>query len=240
MQQSFLTILENKEIAPLVYRMVLVNPGVNLKPGQFLDLRVPGKSLRRPISICSYNEKTIELVYKVVGQGTKILSEMTGEVEALLPCGNGFDLSLLPDTFLVAGGGIGTATMIAVIEEALKEGRKVYGVFGFHDPSQAFYEDRIKALGIPYSYCYDVDGTNAVKEMVRLGWDKLPFAACGPMVMLKALANTNSASGLLSLETRMGCGFGACMGCSMKFKDGMKRICKEGPVFEKEEILWEN
>lgn len=235
-------ILKNINIAPNVYQMTLQADTSWIKrSGQFVNVTVVPKKLKRPISITSWNEDSFVLTYKVIGEGTKILSEKThGKLELLSGCGNGFDLDKFHDEILVIGGGIGCAPCIGVIQEAIKKGMKVKVIFGFRSKSEAYFQNELDQFKVEYVYAYDDQNENVVSMMKQLKWDQIPFVTCGPIRMMQNVAKENNAFGLVSLETRMGCGFGACMGCSLETHSGMKRICKEGPVFEKEDVIWEN
>ena len=234
-------ILKNEKIALDVYQMTLESDTSWIKrPGQFVEVTVEPKKLKRPISITSWDDEKMTLTYKVVGEGTKIMSEKTDSIEILTDLGNGFDLRLFDDEILVIGGGIGCAPCIGVIQEAVKKNLKVKVIFGFRSEEEAYFQDVLEKMNVEYVYAYDNKNENVITKMKEMNWDNIPFATCGPTRMMQAVATENSAFGLVSLETRMGCGFGACMGCSVKMKSGMKRICKEGPVFEKEEVIWEN
>lgn len=236
-------ILKNEKIAPDVYQMTLsIDTSWIHNSGQFVEVSVQPMKLKRPISITSWTDSTMTLTYKVVGEGTRIMSEMKEDsyVEMLTNCGNGFDLSNFKDEILVVGGGIGCAPCIGVIQEALKLGLKVKAVFGFRSEEERYFEKELEEFGVEYAFAYDNKKENVVTKMKEMNWDNIPFATCGPTRMMQAVCANNPSYGLVSLETRMGCGFGACMGCSVEMKSGMKRICKEGPVFEKEEVLWEN
>ena len=209
-------ILENKLLAKDVYRMILKGDTQYIKvPGQFINLKIDGCYLRRPISISDYDENTITIIYKTVGKGTKIMSKMNiGEkLDILTGLGNGFNTSLSGQKPLLIAGGVGTPPMYKLCKELIKDGKKPIVVLGFN--SKGFVTDVIKSLK-DYTYYY----------------------ACGPMPMLKAVYDEVQTDGELSFEERMGCGFGACMGCSIQTTEGTKRVCKEGPVFRKEEIIW--
>lgn len=235
-------ILRNEEIAPQVFQMKLGCDASWVKrSGQFVDVSIQGKKLKRPISLTAYTKDSLTLTYKVVGEGTKILSELKqGTLEILTDCGNGFDLSAFNDELLIIGGGIGCAPLMGCIQEAIKKGCKVKVIFGFRSEAESYFKKELDEMGVEYVFSYDDQHENVVDKMLEMKWDNLPFCTCGPLRMMENVCKNNSSFGLVSLETRMGCGFGACMGCSVKLKSGMKRICKEGPVFEKEEILWEN
>ncbi|MDE6931881.1 MAG: dihydroorotate dehydrogenase electron transfer subunit [Oscillospiraceae bacterium] len=212
-------------------------------PGQFINVKADGHFLRRPISICDWDEETamITIVYKVVGKGTEALSRMqSGQaLDVLCGLGNGFDVSKCGEKTLVIGGGAGVPPMYGLAKELLRAGKTPVAILGFNTIKEMFYVDDFQALGIE-TIVTTVDDSFGVKGFVT---DALPeqydyFCACGPLPMLKAVYNATATSGLLSFEERMGCGFGACMGCTCKTKYGDKRICKDGPVLEKEEIIW--
>ena len=234
-------ILKNEKIAPDVFQMTLgCDTSWIKKSGQFVEVTVEPKKLKRPISITSWTNDTLTLTYKIVGQGTKIMTKKEKDIEILSDCGNGFDLSKFDNEILVIGGGIGCAPCIGVIQEAMKMNLKVKVIFGFRSKAEKYFEKELNEMGVEYAFAYDDNHENVVTKMKELKWDHLPFVTCGPTKMMQAICMNNDAFGFVSLETRMGCGFGACMGCSVKMKSGMKRICKEGPVFEKEEVIWEN
>ena len=213
-------------------------------PGQFINIKVRGLTgdlfLRRPISICDWDENGLTIIYKVVGKGTAALSIMVpGQYDVLCGLGNGFDVSKCGQKTLVIGGGVGVPPMYGLAKALLKAGKTPVAILGFNKKAELFYEDKFRALGIE-TIVTTVDGSYGQKGFVT---DAFPaeydyFCACGPLPMLKAVYNTSTTSGLMSFEERMGCGFGACMGCSCKTKHGNKRICKDGPVLEKEEIIW--
>ncbi len=234
-------------LAPSVYRMKLNSTsGEELKPGQFINIALEGKYLRRPISVCDF-EKTLEgaivtIIYKVVGQGTEQMAGMLpGEkLDVLEGLGNGYDLSDAGNAPLLIGGGVGVPPMYYLARKLTEEGKPVTVILGFNTRSEIFYEDEFKALGCK-TIVTTVDGSCGIKGFVT---DALPadysyYYACGPEPMLKAVFRACASSGQMSFEERMGCGFGACMGCSCKTVTGYKRICKDGPVMRKEEILWE-
>ena len=235
-------IVNNEKIALNTYQMKLLCDSSWIKrSGQFVNVAVDSKKLRRPLSITCYDEKHIVLTYKVIGEGTKLLSmKKSGEIEILNGLGNGFDLDVFESEVLVIGGGIGCAPLMGTIKEALQRGLNVKVIFGFKNKQEALFQKELEQLGVEYRYSFDDQNENAVDKMIEMKWDHLPFCTCGPVAMMKSVCEHNSSYGLASLETRMGCGFGACMGCAVEMKSGMKRICKEGPVFNKEEILWEN
>ena len=242
-KQGFYKILYNFELAPKVFRMVLEgDTSALLAPGQFVNIKLEGKFLRRPISVCDYDDKTITLIYKVVGDGTEQMSKMVqGEVLDLLTgLGNGFNPEKAGDKPLLIGGGVGIPPMYNLCKKLLKMGKKPTVILGFNQKSEIFYEDAFKALGA-HTIVTTIDGSYGVKGFVTNAMENIDydyFFTCGPMPMFKAIESVAKTSGQYSFEERMGCGFGACMGCSCKTKYGNKRICKDGPVLLREEIIW--
>ncbi|MBE6779117.1 MAG: dihydroorotate dehydrogenase electron transfer subunit [Ruminococcaceae bacterium] len=243
-KQSIFTIIENSRLTDTVYRMVLEGDTSAITgPGQFVNIRLEGRFLRRPISVCDYDATTLTILYKVVGAGTAQMAELPeGDVlDVLSGLGNGYDLTDAGDMPLLLGGGVGVPPLYRLAKDLIAAGKKVTVVLGFNTAEEVFYEDEFRALGA----CVTVttaDGTRGVKGFVT---DALPtdysyFYTCGPEPMLRAVYKATAISGQFSFEERMGCGFGACMGCSCKTITGYKRICKEGPVLRKEEILWED
>ena len=207
-----------------------------------MNIQLTGKFLRRPISVCDYDGETLTIVYKVVGKGTEQMASMTaGEtLDILTGLGNGYDLAPAGDRPVLLGGGVGVPPLYHLAKRLLALGKEVTVVLGFNTASEIFYEKEFQALGCKV-FVTTVDGSYGKKGFVT---DALPedytyFYTCGPEPMLKAVYRTTNTSGQMSFEQRMGCGFGACMGCSCKTLTGNKRICKEGPVMRKEEILWE-
>ena len=243
MKQGLFEIVENTRLTASVYRMRLVGDTSHItRPGQFVNLKLDGFYLRRPISVCDCVGDTLTLVYKVVGKGTEAMSRMTeGKVDILTGLGNGYDLSLSGNKPLLLGGGVGVPPLYLLAKELIKEGKEVTVILGFNTKEEIFYEEEFKALGAKVLVA-TADGSYGVKGFVTNaieGLDYTHFYTCGPEPMLKAVCKATVTSGQLSFEERMGCGFGACMGCSCKTLTGNKRICKEGPVMKKEEILWE-
>ena len=243
MKQGIFTIVENQALTSSVYSMVLEGCTSEIKnPGQFVEVSIPGRFLRRPISVCRWAEGRLTLIYKVVGQGTADLSAMApGQtLDLLTGLGNGYDLSITGDHPVLLGGGVGVPPMYNLAKKLLEQGKKVSVILGFNTKSEIFYEDEFKALGCDVTVT-TVDGSYGVKGFVTdaLPEDYTHFCCCGPEPMLKAVYRATTTSGQMSFEERMGCGFGACMGCSCKTLTGNKRICKDGPVMKKEEILWE-
>ena len=242
MKQSFFTILENKALTKDVYRMVLEgDTSAITAPGQFVNIQLSGKFLRRPISVCDWNETTLTIIYKVVGKGTEQMSAMNpGErLDILTGLGNGYDLTLCGEKPVLLGGGVGVPPMYGLAKHLRAMGAEVSVILGFNTKDEIFYEEEFKALGCSVQVT-TVDGSYGIKGFVTdaLNMEYTHFCTCGPEPMLKAVYKATHTSGQMSFEERMGCGFGACMGCSCKTLTGYKRICKEGPVMKKEDILW--
>ena len=242
MKQVLYTVTGNQELAPGVWEMSLAGDTSPITaPGQFINIKLDGFFLRRPISVCDWDGQGLTIIYKVVGKGTAAMRAMQPgqELDVLSGLGNGFDVAKCGQRTVVIGGGAGVPPMYGLAKRLLAAGKAPSAVLGFNTESEIFYEDQFRKLGIE-TVVTTVDGSYGQKGFVT---DALPgtydyFCACGPLPMLKAVYNASSTSGLLSFEERMGCGFGACMGCSCKTKYGNKRICKDGPVLEKEEIIW--
>ncbi len=244
MKQGIFKISENKKLTDNVYRMVLVGDTSDITAcGQFINIQLDGLYLRRPISVCDRDETSVTIIYKVVGKGTEQMSNMVvGEtLDVLTGLGNGYDLSLSGDKPVLLGGGVGVPPLYMLAKELVSQGKEVSVILGFNNQSEVFYEQEFKALGCNVTVT-TVDGSYGVKGFVTNAYpdDYTYFYTCGPEPMLKAIYKTAKTSGQMSFEERMGCGFGACMGCSCKTIAGYKRICKDGPVMKKEEILWED
>ncbi|HIR31560.1 MAG TPA: dihydroorotate dehydrogenase electron transfer subunit [Candidatus Faecousia faecavium] len=243
MKQSLFQIVSNEALTDSVYKMILSgDTSAITAPGQFVNIQLTGKFLRRPISVCDYDESTLTIIYKVVGAGTEQMSAMKpGEMlDILTGLGNGYDLNLAGDRPVLLGGGVGVPPMYNLAKKLIAMGKEVSVILGFNTASEIFYEQEFKALRCK-TYVTTVDGSYGKKGFVT---DALPenytyFYTCGPEPMLKAVYRATTTSGQMSFEERMGCGFGACMGCSCKTLTGYKRICKDGPVMKKEEILWQ-
>ena len=244
MKQGIFTIISNEALTDSVYKMVLSgDTSAITASGQFVNIQLAGKFLRRPISVCDYDSQTLTIVYKVVGKGTEQMSAMkSGEkLDILTGLGNGYDLSLSGDKPVLLGGGVGVPPMYNLAKKLIALGKDVTVILGFNTKSEVFYEEEFKALGCNVIVA-TADGSHGVKGFATTPLAELDytyFYTCGPEPMLKAVYKATSTSGQMSFEERMGCGFGACMGCSCKTLTGYKRICKEGPVMKKEEILWE-
>ena len=244
MKQSIFKILTNEALTSSVYRMTLEgDTSAITAPGQFVNIRLEGKFLRRPISVCDWEAGKLTLVYKVVGHGTAQMAAKTpGEaLDILTGLGNGYDLTLTGENPVLVGGGVGVPPMYGLAKLLRALGKPVQVILGFNTKEEIFYEEEFKALGCTV-YVTTVDGSYGIPGFVTDALKNLSyshFCACGPEPMLKALYKASTTSGQMSFEERMGCGFGACMGCSCKTLTGNKRICKEGPVMKKEEILWD-
>ncbi len=244
MKQALFEIVENKKLTESVWKMTLSGDVSDITaPGQFVNIKLDGLYLRRPISVCDVSENTMTIIYKVVGKGTKQLSEMPcGVLDVLTGLGNGYDLSDAGQSPVLIGGGVGVPPMYLLAKKLIAQGREVKVILGFNTADDVFYEEEFKALGAQVVVT-TVDGTYGLKGFVTdalKDMDYTYFYTCGPEPMLKAIYKASKTSGQMSFEKRMGCGFGACMGCSCKTITGYKRICKEGPVMRKEEILWED
>ncbi|MBQ7203671.1 MAG: dihydroorotate dehydrogenase electron transfer subunit [Eubacterium sp.] len=232
----------NTKIAKDVYKMILEGDTSEITaPGQFINIKLDGFFLRRPISICDYDKNSITIIYKVVGEGTEYMSTLSegGELDCLAGLGNGYDITESAKP-LVIGGGVGVPPLYTLTKELIAKGKKPTVILGFNTKDEVFYYDEFKALGCD-TLVTTVDGSFGVKGFVSdamKGVEYDYFYTCGPMPMFKAIESTVNTSGQYSFEERMGCGFGACMGCSCKTKDGYKRICKDGPVLRREEIVW--
>ena len=244
-KKGIYTILSNEPLTPVVYRMVLEGDTQYItRSGQFINIELEGKFLRRPISVSDYDATTVTIIYKVVGSGTEQMREMKAgqKLDILTGLGNGFNTENEAQRPLLVGGGVGVPPLYNLAKRLLEEGKKPMVILGFNTKSEIFYEEQFKALGVEV-YCSTADGSYGVKGFVtdvirekELQFDYL--YTCGPLPMLKALYDATEVGGEFSFEERMGCGFGACMGCSCKTKYGNKRICKDGPVLKREEIIW--
>ena len=236
-------ILANEPLTAVVRRMVLAGDTQWIvRPGQFVNIALEGRYLRRPISVCDYDAATLTLIYKVVGEGTAQMARMEpgGQLDLLTGLGNGFATDNDARRPLLVGGGVGVPPLYNLAKVLLAAGKPVQIVLGFNTAAEVFYAGEFRALGCSVTVA-TADGSAGVKGFVTdalVGLDFDYFYACGPLPMLRALSQAAACDGQLSFEERMGCGFGACMGCSCKTLTGSKRICKEGPVLMKNEILW--
>ena len=240
MKQAFFQVIENTALTSNVFRMKLTGDTEGIRTGQFVNIKLDGLFLRRPISVCDVEDGVLTLIYKVVGKGTEQMSRMqTGELDVLTGLGNGYDLSLSGDRPLLIGGGVGVPPLYLAARQLRAQGKEVSVILGFNTKDEVFYEKEFAALGCHVTVT-TVDGSYGVKGFVTNAMQPgyTHIYTCGPEPMLKAVYNASETSGQFSFEERMGCGFGACMGCSCKTKYGNKRICKDGPVLVKEEIIW--
>ncbi|MBQ9037448.1 MAG: dihydroorotate dehydrogenase electron transfer subunit [Erysipelotrichaceae bacterium] len=216
---------------------------LSLNPGQFVEIKLDGFYLRRPISVAYGDKHELVIIYKVVGKGTKVLSEMhDGKLDILYDLGNGYDLSLSGKKPLLIGGGVGVPPLYYLAKQLIDLKKEVTVILGFNKKEEVFYEEEFKELGCEVIVC-TVDGSYGTKGFVTAPMSDLNYSyfyTCGPLPMLKAVYDGSSTEGQFSFEERMGCGYGVCMGCTTKVKGGYKRICKEGPILNKEEILWED
>ncbi len=244
MKESVFRIKENRNIAPLTFLMVLEGDCAGMdRPGQFVNIKIEGFFLRRPISVCDVRDGELTLIYKTVGKGTLAMSGMKEgqELSLLTGLGNGYDITKAGEAPLLLGGGAGVPPLYLLARKLRAEGKKVSVVLGFNRREEIFFEKEFSDLGCDVTVT-TVDGSAGVRGFVT---DGMPehysyFYTCGPEPMLRAVKRAASTSGQFSFEERMGCGFGACMGCTCRTVTGYKRICKDGPVLEKEEILWED
>ena len=241
MKNLIFEIISNRKIAKNTYECVLSGDITDIKCGQFVNITIDGQYLRRPISVCDAEDGKLTLIYKVVGVGTEKMANMIPgtKLDLLTGLGNGYDVSKAGNKPLLIGGGAGVPPMYKLCKELIGEGKNVSVILGFGSKDEVFYEDEFKALGAE-TYVTTVDGSYGIKGFVTdaMDIDYTYFYTCGPEPMLKAIYNKSVSSGEFSFEERRGCGFGACMGCSCKTKYGNKRICKDGPVLVKEEIIW--
>ncbi|MBR3677328.1 MAG: dihydroorotate dehydrogenase electron transfer subunit [Alistipes sp.] len=245
MQRVVLTVAKNLPLTPLIYEMQLVGDVSGItRAGQFVEIALDGLYLRRPISVCDYEEGRLTLVYKVVGKGTDLMSQMAEgtELDVLTGLGNGFDVDYECRKPLLVGGGVGVPPLYRLTRDLIARGKEVSVVLGFNTESEIFYAERFEALGAKVIVA-TADGSVGIKGFVtdairESGVEYDYFYSCGPLPMLKALCSATTTSGEVSLEERMGCGFGICMGCSIMTANGAKRVCKDGPVFKKEEVIW--
>jgi len=244
MKQGFFEIIENIPLTDNVYRMKLKGDTSDITAsGQFINIKLDGLFLRRPISVYDCEGDVVTIIYKVVGHGTEQMSCMKkGTLDVLTGLGNGYDLALSGNEPLLLGGGVGVPPLYLLAKKLIAENKKVSVILGFNTKNEVFCEEEFKALGAKV-YVTTVDGSYGTKGFVTDVMKELEYShfyTCGPEPMLKAVYKSSVTSGQLSFEERMGCGFGACMGCSCKTVTGNKRICKEGPVLKKEDIIWEN
>ena len=243
MKDTVFKLVSNREIARATFEMVLAGDTSEItRPGGFVNIKLEGFYLRRPISVCDVTDETLTIIYKVVGAGTLAMSKMKCgcELHVLTGLGNGYDLTTSGDKPLLIGGGAGVPPMYLLCKRLVAEGKHPSVILGFGKSDEVFYEDKFRLLGVPVTVT-TADGSYGVRGFVTdamCGVDYTYFYTCGPEPMLKAIYDKTATSGQFSFEERMGCGFGACMGCTCKTKYENKRICRDGPVLVKEEIIW--
>ena len=240
MKQTILEIKSNEQIAKNVYRMQLCGDTAGILPGQFVNIRLQGQFLRRPISVCDVQQPLnnatplLTIIYKVVGVGTEAMSHLPvgTQLDVLTVLGNGYDLSKAGNAPLLVGGGVGVPPMYMLARQLREIGKNVRVILGFNTKDEVFYEEEFRALGCDVTVT-TVDGSHGVKGFVTNALDgqQSYYYTCGPLPMIKALIQAAGTNGEVSMEERMGCGFGACMGCTIQTTQGPKRVCKEGPVF---------
>ena len=245
MQRVVLTVTKNEALTPLIYEMHLAGDvsGVT-RAGQFVEIALDGLYLRRPISVCNYEEGELTLIYKVVGKGTDLMSQMAEgtQLDVLTGLGNGFNIEHECKKPLLVGGGVGVPPLYRLTRDLIARGKDVTVMLGFNTEAEIFYAEKFEEAGAKVIIA-TADGSVGIKGFVtnaiaESGVEADYFYSCGPLPMLKALCQSLEIDGEVSLEERMGCGFGICMGCSIQTTKGAKRVCKEGPVFKKEEVIW--
>lgn len=230
------------QVAAKTWEIVLEGPVPELNPGQFVNVELPGFFLRRPFSVCDWTAETLTIVFKTVGAGTEQMSKLSQgtELDLLLPLGNGFDVTKAGERPLLVGGGAGVAPLCGLAKRLAASGRHCDVILGFNRVDEVFYKERFEAAGARVVVT-TADGSMGIRGFATdalAGLDPSFVYACGPEPMLKAVYDALDVPGEYSFEARMGCGYGACVGCTRKTKNGYKRVCKDGPVFEKEEIVW--
>ena len=237
------TVLENQPLTASVYRMVLAGDTAGITvPGQFVQLQLPGFYLRRPISVCDWEEGKLTLVYKVVGEGTDAMSTYQAgmTMDVLTGLGNGFDPAKTGEKPLLIGGGVGLPPLYGLCKRLLAMGKKPTVLAGFGKADEIFLKEDFEKLGVNFVVT-TMDGSAGIKGLVTDALSAIDYdsiCSCGPLPMMRAIHDRTTVPALYSFEERMGCGFGACMGCSVRMKSGYKRVCKDGPVFDREEVLW--
>ena len=243
MTSGFYKVLSNEKLTQTVYKMVLAGDISSITaPGQFVNIKLDSMFLRRPISIYDWDDETLTIIYKVVGQGTETMAQIKEgtELDCLVGLGNGFDTSVSGENPVLIGGGVGIPPMYGLLKKLIAEGKNPSVILGFNTKDEIFEESEFLSL-CKNVYVTTVDGSHGIKGFVTDALKNIDYSyfyTCGPMPMFKAIEATAKGSGQFSFEERMGCGFGACMGCTCKTKYGNKRICKDGPVLVREEIVW--
>ncbi len=243
MKQSVFEIITNRRLTDSVFELKLAGDVSEIKaPGQFVNVSLEPYFLRRPISVCDVNGSELTLVYKTVGKGTEYMSGLRhgAKLDLLTGLGNGYDLSLSGENPLLLGGGVGLPPLYYLAKKLVESGKNPILAAGFNTKDEIFYGEEFKTLGVRTVFA-TLDGSEGVKGYVTDAIKDIEYSyfyACGPLPMLKAIYKNSATSGQFSLEERMACGFGVCMGCTHQTKNGNKRVCKDGPVFVKEELLW--
>ena len=243
MKQGIYEVISNGRLTENVYKMRLKGDTSEIKvPGQFINIKLDGFFLRRPISVYDWDDGTVTIIYKTVGGGTEAMSRLgTGsKLDVLTGLGNGFDAEKAGDAPLLIGGGVGIPPLYGLCRKLVSDGRKVKVILGFNTAREIFCREEFEALGADV-YITTVDGSEGTKGFVTDAMKDMEYSyfyTCGPMPMFRAIEAVAATGGQFSFEERMGCGFGACMGCTCKTKYGNKRICRDGPVLEREEIIW--
>ena len=241
MKQSKWHIVSNECIVEKVWKMVLSGETAGIVPGQFVEIAVPGYYLRRPISVSDVEGNLLTIIYKTVGKGTAVMAQMqAGEaLDMLSGLGNGYDLTKAEEEVLLIGGGVGVPPLVYLAKQLREQGKQVQVVMGFNTKNEVFAEETFVSLGCEVSVC-TMDGSYGTRGVVTdMIAQPAPFYyACGPLPMLRAIAQKVGTNGQMSMEERMGCGVGICVGCSIETKNGVKRVCKEGPVFNVDELIW--
>ncbi len=244
MKQSVFEIQSNIPLTKDIYRIVLSgDTSAITAPGQFVEIAIPGKFLRRPISVSDWDTQHLTLIYRVVGQGTQQMSAMTpgAKLDLLTGLGNGYDLTCCGEHPVLIGGGVGVPPLYALCRQLLEAGKKPQVILGFNKKEEIFLEDAFRSLGAQ-THIATADGSAGTKGFVTDVLSKLDYSyfyACGPLPMFRAIEKIAASGGQYSMEERMGCGFGACMGCSIQTRSGAKRVCKDGPVFRREEVFFQ-
>ena len=244
MKQGVFTIIDNSPLNERYARLVLAGDSSGIStPGQFVELSLPGFFLRRPFSVCDWDGASLTLVYESVGKGTRALRELPAgtELDLLTGLGNGFDLSRAGAEPLLVGGGSGVSPLLGLARRLLELGARPHGILGFNSADEIMLLEDFHALGLSPTVT-TADGSFGIRGFVTEAMTQPHsfFYACGPEAMMRAVAEKSPAGGQLSFDARMGCGFGACMGCTRQTVNGPKRVCRDGPVFDKEEIVWED
>ena len=243
MKKSLFTIRENQSIAKGIYSMVLEgDTNAIQKPGQFLNIALDGFTLRRPFSVCDWDESALTILYKTIGAGTRYMTTLkSGQpLDILTGLGNGYDMEPAGNAPLLIGGGAGIPPLYGLAKRLIRPGVSPHVILGFRTKEEVFYLDAFQNLGVRVTVCTQ-DGSMGTHGLVTdaIGEKTQSYLyTCGPDGMLRAVYARTALDGQFSFEERMACGFGACMGCSCMTKYGSKRICKEGPVLRREEIVW--